>query len=167
MNVGTSWDRGAWRVLLRLRLPLLLRLGLGGLFVVAGALKLGDPAAFAQQIANYQLVPALAPYLAILLPPVEVVAGLALAAGPARWRQAGALVLALLTAMFTVAVASAAARGLDISCGCFGDPGSASGPVGWLTVARNLTLLVLLTGTMWIGGLPATRAALQSLPDKS
>jgi putative oxidoreductase len=148
----------------RAALLLLLRLGLAGLFVIAGALKLGDPAAFAQQIANYQLMPALAPYLAIVLPAVEIVGGLALAAGPARWRQAGALVLAALSAMFTVAVAAAAARGLDISCGCFGQ---GSGPVTWLTVARNVTLLVFLTGLIWIGGLPGPGSALQSLRDKT
>jgi putative oxidoreductase len=145
-------------------LALLVRLGLAGLFVVAGALKLGDPEAFAQEIANYQLLPALAPYLAIALPPVEIVAGLALAVGPAPWRRAGALLLALLSALFTVAVAAAAARGLDITCGCFGQ---GSGPVSWMSVARNVTLLILLSAVAWIRDLPTPAPALQSLQDKS
>ena len=116
----------------------LLRLGLAGLFLVAGALKLGDPAAFAQEIANYQLAPGLAPYLAIVLPPMEIVAALALLAGPRPWRQAGALALGALALVFTGAVATAAARGLDISCACFGAGSSA---VGWTTVARNVGLV--------------------------
>ena len=124
---GRGWLLLAWG----------LRLGLGGLFVVAGALKLGDPAVFAQEIANYRLLPELAPYLAIVLPPMEIVAGLALAAGPRLWAQAGALALAALSLLFTAALAAATARGLDISCACFG---TGSGAVGWLTVARTLAL---------------------------
>lgn len=130
-------------------LALLLRLGLGGLFLVAGALKLGDPAAFAQEIANYQLWPGLAPLLAATLPAVEIVAALVLLAGPVAWRRAAALVLALLSAMFTIAVGTAAARGLDISCACFGQ---ASGAVSWLTVLRNLALLAAAVLVLWLEG---------------
>jgi uncharacterized membrane protein YphA (DoxX/SURF4 family) len=117
---------------------LALRLGLGGLFVFAGASKLGDPAGFAIEISNYQLLPALAPYLAIALPPVEILAGLLLAAAPRGWRRPAALTLAGLVVLFTVAVSSALARGIDISCGCFG---GGSAPVSLWTLARNVGLL--------------------------
>jgi hypothetical protein len=40
--------------------------------------------------------------------------------------------------VFTVAVASAVGRGINISCGCFG---AGSGPVTLLTVARDLALI--------------------------
>jgi putative oxidoreductase len=123
-----------------------LRLGLAGLFLVAGALKLRDPAIFAEEIANYRLLPALAPYLAIVLPPTEIVAALVLAVGPAPWRRAAALVLALLSLLFTGAVAAAASRGLDISCACFGQ---GSGSVGWLTVGRNLLLTAVAVALVW------------------
>jgi putative oxidoreductase len=134
---------------------LLLRLGLGALFLLAGALKWRDPAGFAQEIANYHLFPGLAPYLAVVLPAVEITAGLALLAAPLSWRRAAAAALVLVTATFTVAVVSAVVRGLDISCGCFG---AGSGRVTWLTVVRNLTLLGAAGWLAWAWG-RAERAA--------
>lgn len=115
-----------------------LRLGLGGLFVVAGVLKLRDPAAFATDIANYQLLPQYAALLAAMLPAVEILAGLALIAGPASWRRSAAAAIALMMVVFTVAAASALARGIDISCGCFGGE---SGRVDGLTIVRDVVLL--------------------------
>jgi putative oxidoreductase len=117
-----------------------MRLALGGLFVVAGALKLRDPAGFAQEIANYQLAPALSPYLAIGLPMIELVAGLAVLAPLVAWRRAGALAIAGLMVMFLVATLAVLARGVNVDCGCFG---TGSGPVGWSTVLRDLALLGL------------------------
>ena len=49
-----------------------LRLGLGGALRRHRRLKLADPAAFALEIHNYQLFPALAPLLAATLPAVEL-----------------------------------------------------------------------------------------------
>jgi putative oxidoreductase len=130
----------------RTALLMALRLGLGALFVVAGALKWRDPSGFAQEIANYRLLPDLAVSLAIVLPGIEVLAGAALLAGPLPWRRAGAGAIMVITAAFTVAVFSAVVRGLDISCGCFG---AGSGRVSWLTVARNLALLASAAGLVW------------------
>lgn len=115
-----------------------LRLGLGGLFVWAGALKLQDPAAFATDIANYQLFPSVAPLAAVTLPMVELVLGLALIAAPQAWRRGGALASAGLMAVFTAAIGQAVLRGIRIECGCFG---GASSPVTWWTVARDVLLL--------------------------
>jgi uncharacterized membrane protein YphA (DoxX/SURF4 family) len=129
-------------------LYLALRLGLGALFLVAGALKLRDPYAFALEIANYQLLPGLAPWLAATLPAVELVIGLALVAGPRPWARAGALAATLLLVLFTVAVASAVARGVNISCGCFGGD---SGPVTWLTVLRDVALVA---AALWVYARP-------------
>lgn len=146
---------------------LLVRLGLGGLFVVAGASKWGDPGGFAQEIANYQLWPGLAPYLAAVLPAMEIVAGLALLLAPLSWRRAGAAALFFITAAFTVAVGAAAARGLDISCGCFG---AGSGRVTWLTVLRNLALLTAAGWLIWAwreGGAPVSHPAPADCPSHS
>jgi putative oxidoreductase len=115
-----------------------LRLGVGGLFVVTGVLKLRDPAAFATDVANYQLFPRLAALLAATLPAVEIVVGLALLAAPRPWRRAAAAAAALMMAVFTVAAASALVRHIDISCGCFG---ADSGRIGALTIVRDLVLL--------------------------
>ena len=117
---------------------LVLRLGLGGLLVVAGALKLRAPVAFATEIANYQLLPALAPYAAAVLPVVELVIGGALVVAPRAWRRAAALGALALLATFTVAVGSAFFRRINIACGCFGTGG---GPITGLTLARNVVLM--------------------------
>ena len=119
-------------------LALVLRLGLGGLLVLAGALKLRAPVAFATEIANYQLFPAVAPYLSAILPVVELTIGVALVVGPRPWRRGAALGALGLFVMFTVAVASAYFRRINIDCGCFGTGG---GPITALTLARNLALM--------------------------
>jgi uncharacterized membrane protein YphA (DoxX/SURF4 family) len=115
-----------------------LRLGVGVLFVVTGALKLKDPTAFATEIHNYQLFPWLAPYLAATLPAIEVVLGAALIAGPRAWVRAGALGTGALMMVFTAAVSTVVYRGINISCGCFG---AGSGPVTMLTVTRDVVLV--------------------------
>lgn len=116
----------------------LLRLGLGGMFLAAGALKLLDPASFAIEIHNYQLLPLLAPLLAATLPTVEIALGLALIAGSRPWLRAGALASTLLMLIFTVAVASVVAREVNVTCGCFGE---GSGSVTILTVLRDVALV--------------------------
>jgi uncharacterized membrane protein YphA (DoxX/SURF4 family) len=119
-------------------LALVLRLGLGGLLLVAGVLKLRAPVAFATEIANYQLVPAVAPYVAAVLPVLELVIGGALIIAPRAWRRAAALGALGMLATFTVAVASAYFRRINIDCGCFGTGG---GPITGLTLARNVVLM--------------------------
>lgn len=115
-----------------------LRLGLGALFVLTGALKLRDPAGFAVEIHNYQLFPALAAALAATLPTIEVVLGLALIAGTRAWVRGSALATGALMLVFTVAVGSVVVRGINISCGCFG---AGSGTVTVMTVLRDVALL--------------------------
>jgi uncharacterized membrane protein YphA (DoxX/SURF4 family) len=119
---------------------LVLRLWLGGLLAVAGALKLRAPVAFATEIANYQLLPAVAPYVAAILPLVELVIGIALVVAPRAWRRAAALGALALLAAFTVAVGSAFFRRINIDCGCFGTGG---GPITALTLVRNAVLLAV------------------------
>jgi len=115
-----------------------LRISLGALFVLTGILKLGDPSAFAVEIHNYQLFPSLAPVLAATLPTIELALGASLLLGPRTWLRAGALATSALLVVFTVAVGSAVARGINISCGCFG---AGSSPVTLITVARDVVLL--------------------------
>jgi hypothetical protein len=64
-------------------------------------------------------------------------AGVTLVAGPSRWRRAAALGLGCLMVLFTVAAVSALVRGLDVSCGCFGET---SAPVTWLTLVQDVAL---------------------------
>jgi putative oxidoreductase len=117
---------------------LILRVGVGALLAVAGGLKLRDPAAFATEIANYQLLPALSPYLGATLPALELLLGVGLLVFPWAWRRAAAATALALFAAFAVAVGSAYFRHIDIACGCFGGGGDAIGP---LTLVRNVALI--------------------------
>jgi putative oxidoreductase len=119
-------------------LHLVLRVGLAALFVWAGAAKLGDPLAFTDEIANYRLLPQLAPLLGAALPMIEVVAGLVLVIGPTLWRAGAALLILGLLVAFTGAVSAAWLRGIDVACGCFGKGG---GFVDSMTVLRDLAFV--------------------------
>src|SRR5687768_875044 len=94
-------------------ITLVLRIGLFALFVSAAWNKFADPRAFAADIANYQLLPALAPFLAAVLPATELVVGWALLMPSVPWRRAGALAIAFLMLVFTIAAVAALARGID------------------------------------------------------
>jgi putative oxidoreductase len=120
----------------------LARWGLAGLFMYAGALKLADPAGFAQDLAHYRLLPEpLAELLALALPVVELVAAAGLLTR--TYMQGGAALTALMLVLFAAAMAQAKLRGIDLVCGCFGARSDAQ--VSWLKVALNLGLAMLAT----------------------
>ncbi|MBI4583376.1 MAG: DoxX family membrane protein [Planctomycetes bacterium] len=99
-------------------LAILISLGLGAIFIYASWEKIGDPPDFAHLIYNYKLTPgSLINLLAIYLPWVELLAGLALVAGLGR-RGAAALTTALLV-LFIAALGFNYLRGHAIECGCF------------------------------------------------
>jgi len=115
------------------------RLVLGGLFVYAGAVKVLDPLDFAQNIRTYQLVgQSLSFIAAIVLPWLEILAGLALILG--IWTRGAALVVAGLLVFFIVLTAVTMVRGLDVDCGCFG---SLSRKSGWGVILEDLGMLAL------------------------
>jgi len=118
---------------------LFVRLALGGVFLYAGAIKIGNLTAFAGDIAAYRLLPHFANYLAAaLLPWLEALCGLLLITG---WRIRGALaIITLLTAVFMAALASVLVRGLDIDCGCFRHGGAKTS--AWAALGRDALLLV-------------------------
>ncbi len=119
------------------------RLLLGGLFLYAGLLKANDVPAFAGSIAGYQLLPyAWNFFLAAVLPYVEVVAGALLLANTRV--RAAALLLGALTVLFMAVLASAIARGLDISCGCF-HPADQTTPLQALGRDAGILLLAIVT----------------------
>ncbi len=120
---------------------LVLRVAVAAVFAYAGAVKALDPGAFAVELANYRLLPALAiPALAYYLPWLELVAAGALFAG--RLRAGAWLLLAALAAGFAIFVTSAWIRGLDVACGCFGGGGR---PIDGLVVLRT-GLVLAATG---------------------
>ncbi|HEY3352617.1 MAG TPA: MauE/DoxX family redox-associated membrane protein [Polyangia bacterium] len=94
------------------------RVLMGALFVYASLTKL-DPSKFAQEVANYRLLPAgLINLVAITLPLVELVAGALLIAG-LRIRASALTIIGCLCG-FIFAMSYAWAKGIDIECGCFG-----------------------------------------------
>jgi putative oxidoreductase len=113
------------------------RIALGLVLLAAALAKIGDPAALATQIRHYHMMPA-GPenLLAITLPWIELLAGLALVlrfhARPGAWLAVAMMVV------FTFAVAQAMARGLNFECGCFG-AGDAT-RVGVKKLLENLAL---------------------------
>src|ERR1700730_6864508 len=125
---------------------LALRIVLSGLFILAGVLKLLDPAAFAVEISRYQLIPWWScALLALLLPWLEICMGIALLT---RWFSRGALawVTALLI-VFSLALLSAMLRGLSIDCGCFCRVWASTGTF-W-PLLRNLVLLGMTAFLWW------------------
>ncbi|HEY5958521.1 MAG TPA: MauE/DoxX family redox-associated membrane protein [Polyangiaceae bacterium] len=120
-----------------------LRAAVAGAFIVAAVLKLRDATAFAEQIANYQLLPELSNYLAVALPGVELIAASALLLTKAEWRWAAGLVLLGLLVVFTTAIGRAWFVGINLECGCFGVGSTHIGP--W-PIVRNLCLSAALLG---------------------
>jgi uncharacterized membrane protein YphA (DoxX/SURF4 family) len=122
---------------------LLLRLLLAGVLAVAGGLKLPDPDESVRAVRAYRLLPeAVVPLVGYGLPVLEVLLALALLLGVLV--RASALASALLMLVFVVGVASAAARGLTIDCGCFGGGGEvAAGETRYTEeIVRDVGLLL-------------------------
>ena len=104
-------------------LTLLSRLILGGVLIVAGALKIGNLQKSAMSVRAYEMLPIwLANFFGYALPWVEIGIGALLILGIAV-RIIGALG-ALIMLGFIIAIAQAWARGLSIDCGCFGGGGT-------------------------------------------
>jgi uncharacterized membrane protein YphA (DoxX/SURF4 family) len=104
-------------------LTLLSRLILGGVLIVAGALKIGNLQKSAMSVRAYEMLPIwLANFFGYALPWVEIGIGALLILGVAV-RIIGALG-ALIMLGFIIAIAQAWARGLSIDCGCFGGGGT-------------------------------------------
>ncbi len=95
------------------------RAGMGSLFLWSGIAKSLYPIAFSDNLRNFELLgdPWIA-FVALFLPAFEIVTGLCLLTG-IWWR--GATVWVMIAGMlFSAALISAWARGLEIACGCFG-----------------------------------------------
>jgi uncharacterized membrane protein YphA (DoxX/SURF4 family) len=118
-----------------------------GTFIVAGTLKLQDPKAFAEQVANYQFFPELANVIAATFPSIEIVASLALVFGKGSFRIASVVTILGLLITFTVAIVRAWALGINLECGCFGE---ASSDIGIVPVLRNFSLITALCLSVFI-----------------
>ena len=130
-----EWRGHAW-----LCLPA--RLYLGWVFIYACLHKLAHPGVFALDIATYEMLPLpLINLMAIILPYVELVAGVMLVVGVRV--KAAALLVAGMMVIFLIAVSYALHQGLDTSCGCFASQAMEDDPIDVNTVLRDVGWLAL------------------------
>ena len=103
-------------------LGLVFRVVLGGVLLVAGLLKYQHLDKSQMAVRAYELLPiALANFLGIVLPFLEIAVGILLIIGAAV--RVSAVISGLLMFAFSIGIAQAWARGLSIDCGCFGGGG--------------------------------------------
>lgn len=127
-------------------LALVLRLGLGGLFLFAAYNKLIDPQTFSESVQAFHIpmpgwmedrMVMLATYA---IPWTEIFCSVALVLG--LWTRAAGTVFLLLMSVFLVGIISAILRHLPLNCGCFGKfKLYCDGPLGWCKVRENCVLM--------------------------
>jgi len=95
-----------------------LRIGVGLIFVWASYGKILDPAGFGRVIQNYRIMPEIfINPMAIILPWIEVFAGLLLISG--FLVKGASMLINLMMLIFIAAFIFNIYRGIDVSCGCF------------------------------------------------
>jgi uncharacterized membrane protein YphA (DoxX/SURF4 family) len=120
-------------------LAVILRLVLGGVFVLASLSKIAYPAEFAENVAGFMMVPTWGVNLTgIIMPWAELVAGLFLILGIRT--RASAVVIGGLLVMFLVGLILNIFKGTPINCGCFESVGE---PIGWHKVIEDTLLLLM------------------------
>jgi uncharacterized membrane protein YphA (DoxX/SURF4 family) len=120
-------------------LSLLFRYVVGFYFIYASLSKVPFPAQFADNVANYRLMP----YwtinsIAVILPWLEMVSGLFLILG-LRTRAAASLIVLLLIS-FNIMIGINVVRGSPITCGCTDTVGE---PVSWWKITKNTGWLLI------------------------
>lgn len=121
-------------------LTILARLVIGGIFIYASVYKILDPGSFARSIWYYHMVPGnLINLMALILPWVEFISGLALILG--IWYRGSVVIINLMTVVFIAALISAVVRGISIDCGCF-KAARASDSSAVTALWRDMVLLV-------------------------
>ena len=124
---------------------LLVRTGLGIVFIWASWDKIGHPGEFASIIDNYRILPAATVNLtALVLPWIEFICGLLLLSG--RLVPGAALTIDLLLLIFILATGFNLYRGVDVNCGCFSVSPDAGGETA-LNLVRNS---LLLASGLWL-----------------
>ena len=121
----------------------LARIAVAAVFLGACLAKIRDPELFALAVNRYRILPGeFVNLVALVLPWIELTAGLAVLAAPARLRAAGALILAGMLTVFTIAISLNLLRGIEASCGCFSTRADAAVSDGW-NLVRNGALIWL------------------------
>lgn len=126
------------------------RLAVGGIFLWSAAAHLANPYYFLSTVYQYELTSAaVGAVLASVLPFLELLLAACLLSGTCP--QPAWMLSSLLLLSFIAAQVSALARGLSISCGCFGP--ELSQPVSQMSIAFTGGLAVLAFSG-WIASRP-------------
>jgi hypothetical protein len=132
---------------------MVLRVVLGGLFLLAGFNKLAEPRDFAFAIKGFDLGMGsdLLSVLAFVVPWAEVLAGAALVLGV--WARGAAGLLCVMLGGFTGGLLSVILREKNVDCSCFGQLKlfCGEGNIGWCHVIRNSAMLLAAAYVMWKG----------------
>jgi putative oxidoreductase len=129
--------RGWWGIIVTVA-----RVVASAVLLLSGIQKLQQPYDFMANVYDYELLgPPWGRLVAVVLPPLEILLGMSLVTG-LLWRGA-MIAAALLSALFVLAQSTVLARGLVVSCGCFGS--YAESPVSAGSLTRTLLLFCLLS----------------------
>ena len=139
----------------------LVRLGLGCMFIYSALPKIRQPYDFLHDVYNYEIVgPKLGLLVAMTLPWLELLAGICLLGG--IFVGGALLVSAGMAVMFSFVISWALYQGLDISCGCFG---SGAEKITYVTLIRAIGIflasLLAYATAIWLS--PPTPASTMKL----
>lgn len=138
------------------------QIALGVFFVAAALPKVVDPPSFAHMVYNYRLVPgAFVNLMALVMPWVELLAGLALILG--IWTRTSAATVGALLFVFVAAVSINLARGNAIDCGCFDVNAAGKSVAERLAdmrrdVVRDVGMLAMVAQILWATGRAETES---------
>ena len=138
-----------------------LRIGLAGVWLYAGGIKLFEPHGARDAILAYRIFPpSIAPVLGYALPLLEIALGLFLLAG--IFVRISGIVSAILMLGFIAGIISVWVRGYSIDCGCFGGGGDIS-PEGRAArytqeIIRDSSFTLM---ALWLARWPWTKYALE------
>ena len=114
------------------------RIGIGGIFIWAGAIKLMNPSAFGRTLAEFGLVPReLLAVVAVGLPALECLAGIGLLMGSFT----GIMAVGSLLAVFLGVLGYGIFNRLEVDCGCFSVEETAAGDGVRTAFVRDVFLL--------------------------
>ena len=135
----------SWKSIVYLCADTMLRFGLGAMFLYSAWSKIQDPGMFQTMVDNYRMLPtSTTAIFAVTMSMAELLVGSMFLF--TKWTREAAFATGVMIAMFIVALSQAQARGLDISCGCFGESEKESHEL----VSALVRDVALLAPTVWL-----------------
>lgn len=123
----------------------LLRFGLGAMFLYSAWSKIQDPGMFQTMVDNYRMLPACTTAIfSVTMAMAELLVGAMFIF--TKWTREAAFATTVMLMMFLLALTQAQVRGLDISCGCFGETAEETHTV----LHALIRDIVLFAPTIWL-----------------